>query len=51
MKQDKLVKKVYQACLEHDADKELRLLRKEFRKIFKRRDEGKTFSSKWTVMD
>lgn len=51
MKQEKLVKKLYQACLDHDPAKELRLQRKEFKKIFKRRDEGKAMDSRWTVID
>jgi hypothetical protein len=50
MKQRKLIQKVYKACLVNDTEKMVALRKKEFEKIFKHRDEGKTFSSKWTVV-
>jgi hypothetical protein len=51
MKQNKLIRKVYEACIEHDNEKLQELKMKEFRKIFKHREEGKSnFLPKWTVI-
>jgi hypothetical protein len=50
MKQSKLIHRVYEACLSHDADQLVKLRKEEFRKILKRRAEGKTFSHKWTLV-
>ena len=50
MKQRKLVSEVYQACLDHDAEKQLELRKKEFAKIVKHKAKGKSFSTKWTVV-
>ena len=50
MKQSKLVTKVYKACIDHDAEKQLELRKKEFAKIVKHKAEGKSFTNKWTVV-
>ena len=50
MKQRKLVSKVYEACLDHDVEKQRELRIKEFEKIVKHKAKGKPFNSKWTVV-
>ena len=50
MKQHKLVREVYTACLGHDAEKLAQLQKQEFRKIFEHRRKGKPFDPKWTVV-
>jgi hypothetical protein len=50
MKQSKLVIKVYKACIDHDAEKQLKLRKKEFAKIVKHKAAGKAFDTKWTLI-
>lgn len=50
MKQQKLVKEMYRACVIGDAVTRAQLLKKEFAKIIKRKQQGKIFTAKWTVV-
>jgi hypothetical protein len=47
---EKITEKVYQACLDHDKDVLYELRLKEFAKIIKHKEQGKTFSPKWTIV-
>ena len=50
MKQRKLVKKVYQACIDHDDERLAELRKHEFEKIIRRKEEGRKFTSRWSVV-
>ena len=50
MKQSKLIRKVYRACIDHDASKQYKLRLKEFAKILKHKAQGKPFTARWTIV-
>jgi hypothetical protein len=50
MKQAKLVKLVYQACLDKDPEVIAKLRQLEFKKIFKHKAQHKPFDAKWTAI-
>jgi len=48
MKQAKLLKHVYKACLNHDTEAIDKLRVAEYQKIFKHKAKNKPFDAKWT---
>jgi hypothetical protein len=50
MKQKKLIKKIYSACLDNDIEKQTELKLKQYKKILKRKEKNKPFNNKWTVI-
>jgi hypothetical protein len=50
MKQQKLVKQVYKACVEHNVKRQQELRLKEFAKIVRHKAAGKSFDTKWTLV-
>lgn len=50
MKQKKLVKEVFNACLSGDNEKIMSLRVAEFKKILKHKEKNKPFSARWTII-
>ena len=50
MKQKKLLKQLYQACVAHNVERLANLRTQEFAKIMKRRAQGRSFTGRWHVV-
>lgn len=51
MKQKKLVKKIYSACIGHDKLLYQKLLKKELKKVFEKKEQGKLLAKpKYTLV-
>lgn len=51
MKQNKLVRKIYEACLSHKTNKLKKLYKQSLEKIFDRKKLNKTFTVKYSLVN